>query len=97
MKRWDGCRPPQTASQCTRITVVFNSKRTHHLQFDLELSVFLLLKWHSEVIQVREPFPLEIDDTRKLALEAGIKHPDLAGVDQYMSSDFLASTARHML
>ncbi|SFL18592.1 TnsA endonuclease C terminal [Pseudovibrio ascidiaceicola] len=69
------------------------SKRTHHLLSDLELSVFLLLEWNSEVIQIREQFPLERDDTRKLALEAGIKHPSLAGVDQYMSSDFLVDTS----
>ncbi|KZK96821.1 Transposon Tn7 transposition protein TnsA [Pseudovibrio sp. Ad5] len=69
------------------------SKRTHHLLSDLELSVFLLLEWHSEVTQICEQFPLERDDTCKLALEAGIKHPNLAGVDQYMSSDFLVDTS----
>ncbi|HAD49393.1 MAG TPA: heteromeric transposase endonuclease subunit TnsA, partial [Idiomarina sp.] len=34
------------------------SRRTHHLLSDLELSVFLLLEWHSEITQVREQFPL---------------------------------------
>lgn len=69
------------------------SRRTHHLLSDLELSVFLLLEWHSEITQVREQFPLERDVTRQLATDAGIKHPCIAGVDQYMSSDFLVDSA----
>ncbi|MCA0952143.1 TnsA endonuclease C-terminal domain-containing protein [Shewanella chilikensis] len=68
------------------------SKRTHHLLSDLELSVFLMLEWHSEVTQIREQFPLERDITRRLAHDAGIKHPNIAGVDQYMSSDFLVDS-----
>ncbi len=69
------------------------SKRTHHLLSDLELSVFLMLEWHSEVTQIREQFPLERDITRRLAADAGIKHPKVAGVDQYMSSDFLVDSS----
>ncbi|MDV2963868.1 TnsA endonuclease C-terminal domain-containing protein [Shewanella algae] len=68
------------------------SKRTHHLLSDLELSVFLMLEWHSEVTQIREQFPLERNTTRRLAIDAGIKHPNVAGVDQYMSSDFLVDS-----
>lgn len=70
----------------------YKSRRTHHLLSDLELAAFLLLEWHSEVTQIREQFPLERDTTRRLAVEAGIKHSNIAGVDQYMSSDFLVDT-----
>jgi hypothetical protein len=68
------------------------SQRTHHLLSDLELSVFLMLEWHNEITQIREQFPLERDTSRQLANAAGIKHPSVAGVDQYMSSDFLADS-----
>ncbi|PTA48641.1 heteromeric transposase endonuclease subunit TnsA [Shewanella morhuae] len=68
------------------------SQRTHHLFSDIELSVFLMLEWHCEVSQIREQFPLERDITRQLASDAGIKHPNIAGVDQYMSSDFLVDS-----
>ncbi|HDV0904766.1 TPA: heteromeric transposase endonuclease subunit TnsA [Vibrio fluvialis] len=72
------------------------SRRTHHLLSDLELAAFLLLEWHSEVTQIREQFPLERDTTRRLAVEAGIKHSNMGGIDQYMSSDFLVdSTDEH--
>lgn len=68
------------------------SKRAHHLLSYLELAAFLLLEWHSEATQIREQFPLERDTTRRLAVEAGIKHSSIADVDQYMSSDFLVDT-----
>ncbi len=69
------------------------SKRTHHLLSDLELAAFLVLEWHSEVTQIREQFPLERDITRRLAVDAGIEHPNMGGIDQYMSSDFLVDSA----
>lgn len=68
------------------------SRRTHHLLSDLELAAFLLLEWHGEVTQIREQFALERDTTRRLAAEAGIKHSNMSGVDQYMSSDFLVDS-----
>tara|TARA_R110002074_G_scaffold373069_2_gene548830 strand:+ start:87257 stop:88084 length:828 start_codon:yes stop_codon:yes gene_type:complete len=67
------------------------SQRTHHLFSDLELAVFLLLEWHSEIQEIREQFPLQLEVTLKLAKEAGIVHPANAGVMQYMSSDFLVN------
>jgi hypothetical protein len=68
------------------------SQRTHHLLSDLELAVFLLLEWHSEVVEIREQFPLQIDITSRLAADNGISHPAISGVKQYMSSDFLVNT-----
>lgn len=69
------------------------SKRTHHLLSDLELAAFLLLEWHREVIQIREQFPLDRATTRRLAVDAGIEHPNVGGIDQYMSSDFLVDSS----
>lgn len=51
-----------------------------------------MLEWHSEVVEIREQFPLEIDITSKLAADNGISHPAISGVKQYMSSDFLVNT-----
>lgn len=70
----------------------YKSKRTHHLLSDLELSVFLMLEWHYEITQIREQFPLERDTTRRLATAAGMSHPAVRGVEQYMSSDFLVDS-----
>lgn len=65
------------------------SQRTHHLLSDLELAVFLTLEWKSQTLDIREQFPLNREDTLKLASEYGIKHPVDAGVKTFMSSDFL--------
>ncbi|KID55524.1 transcriptional antiterminator [Pseudoalteromonas luteoviolacea] len=71
----------------------YKTKRTHHLLSDLELSMFYLLEWRKEVLQIKEQFPLERDLTAELVKSAGIKHPSVRGVNQYMSSDFLVETS----
>jgi hypothetical protein len=68
------------------------SQRTHHLLSDLELAVFLLLEWHVDTVDIREQFPLRLEDTKALASEAGIEHPSVQSVLQIMSSDFLVNT-----
>ncbi len=68
------------------------SQRTHHLLSDLELAVFLLLEWNRSTQDIREQFPLRLEDTKALALESGIDHPSVRGVMQVMSSDFLVNT-----
>lgn len=68
------------------------SQRTHHLLSDLELAVFLLLEWSTKTTDIREQFPLRLEDTLSVAVEAGIAHPSLHGVNQIMSSDFLVNT-----
>ncbi|MCC1496909.1 TnsA endonuclease N-terminal domain-containing protein [Alcanivorax sp. 1008] len=65
------------------------SQRTHHLLSDLELSTFLLLEWNPRVSDIREQFPLNVDETRQIAEELGIRHPAVSGNTQVMSSDFL--------
>ena len=67
-------------------------QRTHHLLSDLELAVFFILEWHKDTIDIREQFPLRIDDTRAIAGEAQIKHPGVRGMLHIMSSDFLVDT-----
>lgn len=69
------------------------SRRTHHLFSDLELAVFLSLDWAPRTIEIREQFPLQQEVTRELAIEAGLKHPAIAGNLQVMSSDFLVNSS----
>ncbi|CAM3708584.1 TnsA endonuclease N-terminal domain-containing protein [Vibrio aquimaris] len=69
------------------------SQRTHHLLSDLELAVFLTLEWRSDTKDIREQFPLERQDTLNIALDNGIKHPTQAGVNLYMSSDFVIDSS----
>ena len=68
------------------------SQRTHHFLSDLELAVFLLLEWQTDIVEIREQFPLQREITLELAKKSGIAHPEVAGVIQYMSSDFLVNS-----
>ena len=69
------------------------TNRTHHLLSDLERAVFYILDWKSTTLDIREQFPLILEDSLDIAKEAGIRHPEMAGIKQVMSSDFLVDTA----
>jgi len=69
------------------------TQRTHHLLSDLELAAFFLFDWNPTVTDIREQFPLRVDDTIELAMQAGIRHPEVHGRLQIMSSDFLVDTS----
>ena len=68
------------------------SQRTHHLLSDLELSTFLLLEWHSTTIDIREQYPLDLEQTLEIAKTIGIPHPKFGKYYQIMTSDFLVDT-----
>ncbi len=65
------------------------TQRTHHLLSDMELAAFHLLEWNPAVTDIREQFPLRLEDTLILAEEANIRHPEVGGNTQIMSSDFV--------
>lgn len=63
--------------------------RLHHLLSDLELAVFLMLDWSPKVLDIREQFPMRVDDTVRISMELGIPHASFKGTPQVLSSDFL--------
>lgn len=73
------------------------SQRTHHLLSDLELSTFLLLEWHSTTIDIREQYPLDLEQTLEIAKTIGIPHPRFGKHHQIMTSDFLVNTTNSEL
>ena len=70
------------------------SGRLHHLLSDLELAIFLTLDWQHSVLDIREQFPLRVEDTTHLADELGISHAVFNGTPQVLSSDFLVTFDR---
>lgn len=64
------------------------TKRTHHLLSDLELAIFLILEWNPLIQDIREQFPLRIDQTEEIAHLTCIPHPAVRGIKQIMSTDF---------
>ncbi|EKI2248623.1 MULTISPECIES: TnsA endonuclease N-terminal domain-containing protein [Gammaproteobacteria] len=70
----------------------FQTQRTHHLLSDLELAAFFLFDWNPSVTDIREQYPLRLEDTIELAAQARIRHPEVRGQIQVMSTDFLVDT-----
>jgi hypothetical protein len=54
----------------------WKSGRIHHFLSMLEASVFRLLEWEDDVVEIREQFPLlPLERTAKIAAMMGAKHP----------------------
>ena len=49
--------------------------RQMHLLSQAEVYTYYLLRWDDSVIDIREEYPLELDDTLKIADHLGYKHP----------------------
>jgi len=64
------------------------TKRTHHLLSDLELAVLLLFEWQNSTEDIQEQFPLDINITKQIADDIGIKHPSQKGELKIMTTDF---------
>lgn len=69
------------------------TSRTHHLMSDVEFNLFLALEWQSDVVDIREQYPLDRGLTQTIARELGIKHPYYPGthVPTVMTVDFLVT------
>jgi sporulation protein YlmC with PRC-barrel domain len=53
----------------------WKANRVHHLFSRLELKIFYTFEWRQDVIDIREQFPLDLDETLAIADELGVRHP----------------------
>jgi hypothetical protein len=69
--------------------------RVHHFLSDIERNAFLIYDWAASVVDIREQFPLDREDTRAIAEAMGVRHPSYPGttVPVVMTTDFLLDTA----
>jgi hypothetical protein len=71
--------------------------RIHHLMSNLELSLFYLLDWSDDVIDIREQYPLiDLANVIEIAENANIKYPydTKSGFPYVLTSDFYIETAQ---
>jgi len=69
--------------------------RIHHLMSNLELSLFYLLDWSDEVLDICEQYPLiDLTQAIEIAEEANIKYPydPKSGFPYVLTSDFYLET-----
>jgi hypothetical protein len=68
-----------------------STERIHHLMSNLELSLFYLLDWSDDVLDIREQYPLlDLTQAVKIAEKANIKYPydPKSGFPYVLTSDF---------
>jgi len=65
--------------------------REHHFMSCLECDYFYLLEWSSAVVDIREQYPLDLDETLAIASDLGIRHPTDPHTREpvVMTSDFV--------
>jgi hypothetical protein len=65
--------------------------REHHFLSQLELRYFFLLEWSKTVVDIREQFPLDLDETLALAKNSNIDHPPKSNPQHpsVITTDFL--------
>lgn len=56
-----------------------------------ELRYFYILEWSDAITDIREQFPLELEDTLRIADELGIKHPvdNVSKFHKVFTTDFM--------
>lgn len=72
-------------------SVGWKTNRKHELFSDLEFDYLCLVDWVSDIIDIREQFPLDRMITLKISEELDYKHPadPKTGTDIVMTTDFL--------
>lgn len=68
-------------------------QRIHHVLSQGEYHYLLLLTYDSQVIDIREQFPLKLTDTQAIAESLGYRHPNERGEVVVMTTDFLLTIA----
>lgn len=73
------------------------TQREHHLLSNVEFNLFLCLEWASDVVDIREQFPLSRELTLAAADSLGIRHPHYPGtqVPTVMTVDFMVTRVHH--
>ncbi|HEV2707631.1 MAG TPA: TnsA endonuclease N-terminal domain-containing protein [Pyrinomonadaceae bacterium] len=69
----------------------WKTRRVHHFLSRLELKFFYTLEWRPDVHDIREQFPLDLDETLAIADQLGVRHPRDPKTKDYvvMTSDFV--------
>ncbi len=81
-----------SAGRSTRVSGL-KTGRVHHLLSDLETNYFFLLDWAVSVRDIREQYPLALEETMAIAERLGIKHPIQPGSANpaVMTTDFVVT------
>lgn len=71
--------------------VDWKTGRVVHLMSQTEIYFWYVLRWNDSIQDIREQYPLDINETQKIADEVGICHPSKNGEDIVMTTDLLVT------
>lgn len=69
----------------------WHSKRIHHTLSKYEYQYLIVQDWAGIVTDIREQYPLPIEETQRIAKKLNIIHANLDGNDVVQTSDFMLS------
>jgi len=89
-KPWLKIQDVASQGVVTRIKGV-KSSRTHHTLSTLELDFLFLLDWSENIVEVKEQYPLDLNETTALAKEVDLIHPPRSNPNRpiVITTDFL--------
>ncbi|MFE8091047.1 TnsA endonuclease N-terminal domain-containing protein [Bacillus toyonensis] len=64
---------PSTGQQHKKLG--WKTNREHHLLSNLEEYYFYILEWTDDVVDIREQYPLDFEETEQICNKKSIKHP----------------------
>jgi hypothetical protein len=75
----------------------WKTRRVHHVLSNLELKYLYCLEWSLIVTDIREQYPLALEETQRIADTLGVAHPRHrhAHTPVVMTTDFLVTAVRH--
>jgi len=75
--------------RCHRIQDI-HTGRVHHYFSDLEADFYFIIAWNSNVLDIREQYPLPTVETEQIAAKLGVARPKCRDKSSYvMTTDFL--------
>ncbi|GAA4650235.1 TnsA endonuclease N-terminal domain-containing protein [Kistimonas scapharcae] len=63
--------------------------RVHHFHSGIELAAFLIFDRNRTTVDIREQYPIPLDDTLNICRQLGIRHPQTKGELHIVSTDLL--------
>lgn len=93
-KPWIKIQDVPPKGRATRLKGI-KTKRQHEFLSDMERNYFYFLEYSSDVIDIREQYPLlPIGDTISIAEELGVEHPKNPKTGEFivLTTDFLVTT-----
>jgi hypothetical protein len=93
---WLSVRDVRGNSGRSRIVQGMTINRLYHLLSDLEYHFFLNMDFTKEVVDIREQYPLPLEETEKIASHLGVAHPREPRTRhlKVMTTDFLLTVKR---